>query len=249
MLFTRHSLKCCGVFSRWRCLWMTRRNWPFTVCSSTTANWRTARRTANSSTCSTSWSSTRWALDLMLIPVFTFIHLADASDQTRPRLLQSCCDSSLFPKEVCFLWCPSKCIGFPSETLPASCRLWFLSEVLETVLEGDSVFVLQVVIFVKSVQRCVALSQLLVEQNFPAIAIHRGMAQEERCVCALIHCGYWRMKPDIPKCLSAQTSLKVDILTSKCINYKKIVVYNIINLSNFSCSLIFVGYNILYLFN
>lgn len=38
----------------------------------------------------------------------------------------------------------------------------------------------QVVIFVKSVHRCVALSQLLVEQNFPAIAIHRGMAQEER---------------------------------------------------------------------
>ncbi|KAI4871974.1 hypothetical protein NFI96_034493, partial [Prochilodus magdalenae] len=38
----------------------------------------------------------------------------------------------------------------------------------------------QVVIFVKSVPRCVALSQLLVEQNFPAIAIHRGMAQEER---------------------------------------------------------------------
>jgi len=38
----------------------------------------------------------------------------------------------------------------------------------------------QVVIFVKSVQRCTALSQLLVEQNFPAIAIHRGMSQEER---------------------------------------------------------------------
>uniref|UniRef100_A0A672Z3G3 RNA helicase n=1 Tax=Sphaeramia orbicularis TaxID=375764 RepID=A0A672Z3G3_9TELE len=38
----------------------------------------------------------------------------------------------------------------------------------------------QVVIFVKSVQRCVALAQLLVEQNFPAIAIHRGMSQEER---------------------------------------------------------------------
>ncbi|MEQ2158654.1 hypothetical protein GOODEAATRI_014675, partial [Goodea atripinnis] len=37
-----------------------------------------------------------------------------------------------------------------------------------------------VVIFVKSVNRCVALSQLLVEQNFPAIAIHRGMTQEER---------------------------------------------------------------------
>jgi len=38
----------------------------------------------------------------------------------------------------------------------------------------------QVVIFVKSVQRCVALAQLLVEQNFPAIAIHRAMTQEDR---------------------------------------------------------------------
>lgn len=38
----------------------------------------------------------------------------------------------------------------------------------------------QVVIFVKSVQRCIAMAQLLVEQNFPAIAIHRGMSQEER---------------------------------------------------------------------
>ncbi|GAA6096095.1 DEAD (Asp-Glu-Ala-Asp) box polypeptide 39B isoform X1 [Tachysurus ichikawai] len=38
----------------------------------------------------------------------------------------------------------------------------------------------QVVIFVKSVQRCIALAQLLVEQNFPAIAIHRAMPQEER---------------------------------------------------------------------
>ncbi|XP_023616076.1 ATP-dependent RNA helicase DDX39A-like [Myotis lucifugus] len=38
----------------------------------------------------------------------------------------------------------------------------------------------QVVIFVRSVQRCMALAQLLVQQNFPAIAIHRAMAQEER---------------------------------------------------------------------
>merc|ERR1719415_179009 len=38
----------------------------------------------------------------------------------------------------------------------------------------------QVVIFVKSVQRCVALAQLLIEQNFPAISIHRGMTQSER---------------------------------------------------------------------
>merc|ERR1711942_498023 len=38
----------------------------------------------------------------------------------------------------------------------------------------------QVVIFVKSVQRCMALATLLVDQNFPAIAIHRAMTQEER---------------------------------------------------------------------
>jgi len=41
----------------------------------------------------------------------------------------------------------------------------------------------QVIIFVKSVQRCIALAQLLHEQNFPAIAIHRGMSQEERLSC------------------------------------------------------------------
>ncbi|XP_065828923.1 spliceosome RNA helicase Ddx39b [Oscarella lobularis] len=38
----------------------------------------------------------------------------------------------------------------------------------------------QVVIFVKTVQRCIALASLLVEQNFPAIGIHRAMKQEER---------------------------------------------------------------------
>lgn len=38
----------------------------------------------------------------------------------------------------------------------------------------------QVIIFVKSIQRCMALSQLLVEQNFPAIAIHKLMTQDER---------------------------------------------------------------------
>uniref|UniRef100_A0AAF5Q7N1 RNA helicase n=2 Tax=Wuchereria bancrofti TaxID=6293 RepID=A0AAF5Q7N1_WUCBA len=38
----------------------------------------------------------------------------------------------------------------------------------------------QVVIFVRSVQRCDALHTLLSEQNFPSIAIHRGMQQEER---------------------------------------------------------------------
>merc|ERR1712187_362160 len=38
----------------------------------------------------------------------------------------------------------------------------------------------QVVIFVKSVQRATALDKLLVECNFPSIAIHSGLAQEER---------------------------------------------------------------------
>ncbi|CAK9290890.1 unnamed protein product [Gordionus sp. m RMFG-2023] len=38
----------------------------------------------------------------------------------------------------------------------------------------------QVVIFVKSIQRCMALADLLGEQNFPAIAIHRAMTQQER---------------------------------------------------------------------
>jgi len=38
----------------------------------------------------------------------------------------------------------------------------------------------QVLIFVKSVQRCMALANLLTDQNFPAIAIHRGMTQEDR---------------------------------------------------------------------
>ncbi|KAL3880682.1 hypothetical protein ACJMK2_032904 [Sinanodonta woodiana] len=38
----------------------------------------------------------------------------------------------------------------------------------------------QVIIFVKSVQRCTALAKLLVEHNFPAIDIHRAMTQEER---------------------------------------------------------------------
>ena len=38
----------------------------------------------------------------------------------------------------------------------------------------------QVVIFVKSVQRCIALAQLLMKHNFPTISIHRNMTQDER---------------------------------------------------------------------
>merc|ERR1712007_209035 len=38
----------------------------------------------------------------------------------------------------------------------------------------------QVVIFVKSVQRAIALDKLLVECSFPSIAIHSGLNQEDR---------------------------------------------------------------------
>jgi ATP-dependent RNA helicase UAP56/SUB2 len=38
----------------------------------------------------------------------------------------------------------------------------------------------QVVIFVKSVQRAIALDKLLVECSFPSIAIHSGLSQDDR---------------------------------------------------------------------
>merc|ERR1711972_547593 len=44
----------------------------------------------------------------------------------------------------------------------------------------DSLEFNQVVIFVKSVQRAVALDKLLVECSFPSIAIHSGLKQEDR---------------------------------------------------------------------
>merc|ERR1739848_145777 len=44
----------------------------------------------------------------------------------------------------------------------------------------DSLEFNQVVVFVKSVQRAVALDKLLTECNFPSIAIHSGLNQEER---------------------------------------------------------------------
>merc|ERR550514_2593503 len=38
----------------------------------------------------------------------------------------------------------------------------------------------EVVVFVKSVQRAIQLNKLLEECNFPSVAIHAGMKQEER---------------------------------------------------------------------
>merc|ERR1712072_260470 len=44
----------------------------------------------------------------------------------------------------------------------------------------DSLEFNQVVVFVKSVQRAIALDKLLVECSFPSLAIHSGLNQEER---------------------------------------------------------------------
>merc|ERR1712098_382241 len=44
----------------------------------------------------------------------------------------------------------------------------------------DSLEFNQVVIFVKSVQRAIALDKLLAECNFPSIAIHSALSQDER---------------------------------------------------------------------
>merc|ERR1711907_150541 len=44
----------------------------------------------------------------------------------------------------------------------------------------DSLEFNQVIIFLKSVRRCEVLSQLLVEQMFPATAIHAGLKQDKR---------------------------------------------------------------------
>ena len=48
----------------------------------------------------------------------------------------------------------------------------------------------QVIIFVKSIQRCMALCQLLVEQKFPAIAIHKAMSQDDRLFPLIIELGH-----------------------------------------------------------
>ncbi|KAL1766440.1 ATP-dependent RNA helicase DDX39A [Sigmodon hispidus] len=58
----------------------------------------------------------------------------------------------------------------------------------------------QVVIIVKSVQGCMALAHLLVKQNFPAIAIHRGMPQEE-------HLSHDQQFKDFQWCILVATNL------------------------------------------
>ncbi len=44
----------------------------------------------------------------------------------------------------------------------------------------DALLFNQVIIFVKTVTRAIALNKLLCDCNFPAIAIHRELSQEER---------------------------------------------------------------------
>ncbi|VDM96499.1 unnamed protein product [Thelazia callipaeda] len=76
-----------------------------------------------------------------------------------------------------------------SATLPKDLRVVckkFMQDPMEVYVDDEAKLTLHglqqhyVVIFVRSVQRCGALHTLLSEQNFPSIAIHRGMPQEER---------------------------------------------------------------------
>ena len=88
----------------------------------------------------------------------------------------------------------------------------------------------QVVIFVKSVQRCMALAQLLIEQNFPAIAIHRGMPQEERLsryqqfkdfqkVSLFFIVNIWRLMGIFPKDIVRRNSGAILLPTKDLITY------------------------------
>merc|ERR1712193_207144 len=58
----------------------------------------------------------------------------------------------------------------------------------------------QVVIFVKSVQRAIALDKLLVECNFPSISIHSGLNQEDRI-------GRYKQFKDFQKRIMVSTDL------------------------------------------
>jgi ATP-dependent RNA helicase UAP56/SUB2 len=51
--------------------------------------------------------------------------------------------------------------------------------------ELDSLEFNQVIIFVRSTQRCTELDRLLRECNFPSTAVHSGIGQEERYVSLL----------------------------------------------------------------
>ena len=113
-------------------------------------------------------------------------HYIKLKDAEKNRKLFELLDALEFNQESPILLVSRKWLG----SKQAKAQLYRLDEILSTSantfdgfctsLKSVILFSPQVVIFVKSVQRCVALAQLLIEQNFPAIAIHRGMNQEER---------------------------------------------------------------------
>lgn len=128
---------------------------------------------------------TRWELTWNSFVTFLSFSPWKCLWMTRPSWPSTACSS------ITASWRTARRTGSSSTCLTCSsstrwgCRC--LGKVHKTWISGATRRVIrvllvsrQVVIFVKSVHRCVALSQLLVEQNFPAIAIHRGMAQEER---------------------------------------------------------------------
>lgn len=168
--------------------------------------------------------------------------LADASDQTRPCLLQSCCDSSLFPKKVVFYDVHLNALAFPPR-LPCSCRLWFLSEVLEVVF-------LRVIL-------CLSCRWWSSWSPFSAVWLFHSYwwsrtspplpSTEEwhrkRGVCARFD-SLWLTH----ETRHSQEFVSPNIFKSWYFNnehanvyFIKFVTYNIINLSNFSCSFDFCG--------
>jgi ATP-dependent RNA helicase UAP56/SUB2 len=44
----------------------------------------------------------------------------------------------------------------------------------------------QVIIFVKNIVRCIELNKILIESNFPSIAIHGNLQQEERYIIKIL---------------------------------------------------------------
>jgi len=66
----------------------------------------------------------------------------------------------------------------------------------------------QVVIFVKSVQRAIALDKLLVECNFPSIAIHSGLNQEDRIACYKQFKEFQKRIMCQPTCSDEESTLK-----------------------------------------
>ena len=87
--------------------------------------------------------------------------------------------------------------------------------------------ILEVVIFVKSVQRAIALDKLLCECNFPSIAIHSALDQEERI-------GRYKQFKESPSLPSRRSAFESPIaLLRHRINIGYSTSYQILDFNNF----------------